>query len=544
MQESINNLENFSQSTGLFFSSEKTKAIMFSRKNKQDVNSINLTMSNQRIEVVNSAKFLGLTLDRKLTWINHLKGLKKSCYDRMRILKMLSKKAWGSNRKMLLRLYKALIRSKLDYGSIVYNSASPKTLLMINPVQNQSLRLATGAFRSSPTVSLEAETSEPNLEIRRSILACNYIAKVIVHSQKNPNFKKVDRPTYKALYSNTNKFQPTIGLQKENLMHIIPFHDVMTEREQKEIWLSKKPSCNLSLTMYKKDGIPNQFFQQEFKKSMQETYANFVQIYTDGSKNESSVACALVIPQLNILKKVALNQNSSIFHAELLAISESLTIVENLHINKAVIISDSLSSLQAISTLFHPNPLVQSIQEKILCTPNSTIKFFWCPSHVGIAGNDAADREAKSALGTQITHSPLFLEEIKSLTRNHFLHTWNSTWAATNPTHNKLRRIKSSISPWSTSCQKSRLDEVCLMRLRIGHTKITHSFLFRREDPPVCDKCNVPLTVEHFVLSCRKMRFRPNSFLNSTLSDVLKDDPDSVATLMRFLKRNNFPKEL
>ncbi|KAI5746576.1 hypothetical protein M8J77_005081 [Diaphorina citri] len=83
-----------------------------------------------------------------------------------------------------------------------------------------------------------------------------------------------------------------------------------------------------------------------------------------------------------------------------------------------------------------------------------------------------------------------------------------------------------------------------LMRLRIGHTKITHSFLFRREDPPVCDKCNVPLTVEHIVLSCRKMRFRPNSFLNSTLSDVLKDDPDSIATLMRFLKRNNFPKEL
>ncbi|KAI5756494.1 hypothetical protein M8J77_025486 [Diaphorina citri] len=543
-QESINNLENFSQSTGLFFSSEKTKAIMFSRKNKQDVNSINLTMGDQRIEVVNSAKFLGLILDRKMTWVNHLKNLKKSCYDRMKILKMLSKKAWGSNRKMLLRLYKALIRSKLDYGCIVYNSASPKTLLMINPVQNQSLRLATGAFRSSPTVSLEAETSEPNLEIRRSILTSNYIAKVIFHNEKNPNFKKVDKPTYKALYNNSNKFKPTIGIQREKLMHVIPFYDVMPEREQKEIWLSKNPSCNISLSMYKKDGIPNQFFQQEFEKSMHETYANYVQIYTDGSKNETSVGCALVIPEMNIVQKVTLNQNSSIFHAELLAISESLTLVENLPISKALIISDSLSALQAITTLFHSNPLVQNIQEKILSIPNSTIEFFWCPSHVGIAGNDAADREAKSALGSPITHNRLLLEEIRSLTRKHFLQTWNSTWAATNPTHNKLRRIKSSISPWPTSCQKSRLDEVCLMRLRIGHTKITHSFLFRREDPPVCDKCNVPLTVEHIVLSCRKMRFRPNSFLNSTLPDVLKDDPDSVATLMRFLKRNNFPKEL
>ncbi|KAI5738982.1 hypothetical protein M8J77_013456 [Diaphorina citri] len=544
MQESINNLASFSESTGLFFSSEKTKAIMFSRKNKQNVNAINLTMGEQRIEVVNSARFLGLIFDRKLTWAEHLKNLKKSCYNRTRILKTLSKKAWGSNRKMLISLYKTLIRSKLDYGSIVYNSATSKTLQMLDPVQNQCLRLATGAFRSSPTASLEAETSEPNLKIRRSILTCNYIAKVMHHNSTNPNFKRINNPPYKVLYENSTKLNPTVGIQRELLMNDIPFHKVILQREPKESWLHKKPSCNLSLTLYKKDGMPHQVFQQEFQRNMNENYGDFVQVYTDGSKSDSSVGCAFVIPQLHIVKKQTLNPKSSIFHAELLAISDAVSTIKSQSIGEAVIISDSLSALQAISSMSHSNPLVQSIHEEISTIPNSTIKFFWCPSHVGIAGNDAADLEAKSALENPISHDVLFLEEIKTLTKMHFIHIWNNTWTETNPAHNKLRRIKASIFPWSSLCQKSRLDEVCIMRLRIGHTKVTHSFLFKREDPPTCEKCDAPLTVEHILLSCQNMRFRPSSFTNLSMSDILKDDPSSIDVLMRFLKRNNFLKLL
>ena len=80
---------------------------------------------------------------------------------------MLEHTDWGANRKVLLRLYRSLIRSKLDYDSIVYGSARKSHLKMLDSVHHQGLRLALGAFRTSPVESLLAEANEPSLESRR-----------------------------------------------------------------------------------------------------------------------------------------------------------------------------------------------------------------------------------------------------------------------------------------------------------------------------------------------------------------------------------------
>ena len=41
----------------------------------------------------------------------------------MNILKVVGNTEWGADRKVMLRLYRSLIMSKLDYGCIVYGSA-------------------------------------------------------------------------------------------------------------------------------------------------------------------------------------------------------------------------------------------------------------------------------------------------------------------------------------------------------------------------------------------------------------------------------------
>ena len=63
----------------------------------------------------------------------------------------------------LLHLYRSLIRSKLAYGSIVYGSARKSYLQMLDTVYNQGLRLALGAFPTSPVSSLNVEADEPTL---------------------------------------------------------------------------------------------------------------------------------------------------------------------------------------------------------------------------------------------------------------------------------------------------------------------------------------------------------------------------------------------
>ena len=82
----------------------------------------------------------------------------------------------GCNRKLLLQLYKSLIRSRLDYGSPIYNLANKSVLSLLNTVQNTSLRLALGAFRTSPALSLCSEAAEPPLPYRRLILTSNLLS--------------------------------------------------------------------------------------------------------------------------------------------------------------------------------------------------------------------------------------------------------------------------------------------------------------------------------------------------------------------------------
>lgn len=51
----------------------------------------------------------------------------------------------------------------MDYGREAYASASPSIFQPLNPFHNEALRIYTGALRSTPVLSLYAE-SEPPLE--------------------------------------------------------------------------------------------------------------------------------------------------------------------------------------------------------------------------------------------------------------------------------------------------------------------------------------------------------------------------------------------
>ena len=90
---------------------------------------------------------------------------------------MLSNTDWGGDRSVLLNLYRSLVRSKLDYGSIVYGSARKSYLKCLDTIYHQGLRLALGAFRTSPVESLYAESNEPSLYTRREKLSLQYTTK-------------------------------------------------------------------------------------------------------------------------------------------------------------------------------------------------------------------------------------------------------------------------------------------------------------------------------------------------------------------------------
>ena len=76
--------------------------------------------------------------------------------------------SWGASKKALLTIYRSLIRSIIDYGSIAYNSASDNIKIRLDIIQHKALSIACGAFCSTAVSAMQVETGELPLALRRS----------------------------------------------------------------------------------------------------------------------------------------------------------------------------------------------------------------------------------------------------------------------------------------------------------------------------------------------------------------------------------------
>ena len=74
-------------------------------------------------------------------------------------------------------LYRAIVHSKFDYGCIVYGTASHTNLRQLDSNHNSGLRLALGAFCTSPVSSLYTEANKAPLEERRLKLSMHCYVK-------------------------------------------------------------------------------------------------------------------------------------------------------------------------------------------------------------------------------------------------------------------------------------------------------------------------------------------------------------------------------
>lgn len=121
LQFHLQHLENWSNATGFQFSTTKTKCALFLKKRTPDPP--NLTLFDEQLTYTNTVRFLGMTFDKCLDWKCHIKTLKQSCQNGLNILKTIPSTTWGADFPTMMKLYRALIRSKLDYGCTAYGSA-------------------------------------------------------------------------------------------------------------------------------------------------------------------------------------------------------------------------------------------------------------------------------------------------------------------------------------------------------------------------------------------------------------------------------------
>jgi len=80
------------------------------------------------------------------------------------------------------------------------------------------------------------------------------------------------------------------------------------------------------------------------------------------------------------------------------------------------------------------------------------------------------------------------------------LEEWQDIWNSA--ADDKLHAIYPVVV---TSCHNnltSRCEAIIIISLKIGHSRLTHSYLLSGENQPTCASCDAPLTVKHIFLDC------------------------------------------
>ena len=147
IQSYLDSLEDWMNKWRLKLAPHKCAQITFSRSRSANNEDFNIRLYGELIPKDNNPKFLGIDFDRRL---------KNQSAERLNIIKILAfNEEWKLNDQILLRIYKSLTRSIMEYSSFIYPCLKQTEKKALEVIQNNALRVV---FRVSQAdkISIEA----------------------------------------------------------------------------------------------------------------------------------------------------------------------------------------------------------------------------------------------------------------------------------------------------------------------------------------------------------------------------------------------------
>lgn len=143
-------IHRWSQDNGLKINTDKTKAILFQAKNKCLNLESDIFIGSSRIELVRSAKTLGVFFDSHMSWNDHIDFLAGKLAQVAGILFSLK----PLPRKVKLLLYNALFLSHIHYCCLVWSTTSATNINRLFLLQKKVIRTIFNAPADSHTAPL------------------------------------------------------------------------------------------------------------------------------------------------------------------------------------------------------------------------------------------------------------------------------------------------------------------------------------------------------------------------------------------------------
>lgn len=497
MQEALEHVGRWASDWGVEINATKTVATVFSLSPLPE--SINLKMNGRKLKQEDNPTYLGIRLDKRLTWNPHLKSIENEAVKKLAIMKKLAGTSWGANSSILQKVYVGTVRPTLEYGSSAWATASKTNTSRLNKVQNAGLRLITGGMKTTPIQAMEKLTSLQSLEDRRE-------EKVFIHSEKlmrmptHPMHTEMRNPTKNRLKRTSfNHLSKSLHRRNEDLlpaspaeMEMLPDFEEPDNHPEDIAIITEVPGIE------RKDCQAPQVMKVLAQEMIADQYnpSEWTHVFTDGSSERAvkNGGAGVFIRHTNgkvMHRAFPTGKISSNYRAETEALLHAVRIFLGpvSPPQKVVFFTDCRSLLQRLQNSRseqHMQDIKAALHE---LSRQSVIALQWVPSHCGIMGNEKADALSKAGSKMEQFSHPVTYREAKTIIHNQFRSQWKRKLGA-----------ESDADPIH---QLQRHQQTILFRLRTGHCRLlSHLNRLKITHTDQCPCGTGPQTPEHVLLHC------------------------------------------
>ena len=485
IQNTLNKLITWGKTCGLYFNPDKTIVVYFG-KNKTDPEE-KLMMNNKAIPYSKTFRYLGVTIDNKLSWEPHRTNIIQQAKGNL--MKLSSKIAtlYGPNPQISKWIYTGIIREKIAYASLVW--AHTLNTQKIKQQFDKLNKLACAMITPS-----RKSISPNSLEIIYDVLPLPLYLQQKAIATHNRILPVITRP---------NKPHP-----KSHLLH---WESLIQDLGIIYPDIDRTNALNLNNKfMINTDSFDN------YTKHLMHSQLN---VYTDGSKTHTGTGAGFVIyDKQKLVHKdyFPLSPTATVYQAEVIAIGKAAKFIvkfkKSLEPKYVKIFTDSRSTLQALD---HHKIKAQTVLDTVnaLNTLGSITKrttLNWIKAHNQHAGNDYADKMANIAAKCTEELEPvpiankLFKNHVKTAIYAEWIHQW-TTQAPMKFKH--TREFFPIMDPkYSKRLLKlNRYDLKLIVELITGHNNLrTFSTKIKTLPSIRCRFCNTSdETVLHLLLDCK-----------------------------------------
>lgn len=165
LQNALNILQDWFIKWQLKLNPLKCEAKIFTLRRPHNPN--NITINGEEImwnPADNAIKYLGVYLDKRLTWSYHINKKLNEGYARLSILYPIINRKSKFRVKCATLVYKSILRPLVTYGCVIWGTASKTNIKKVQTFQNKVLRIAVNAQWFVRNKQIHRELNVPQIE--------------------------------------------------------------------------------------------------------------------------------------------------------------------------------------------------------------------------------------------------------------------------------------------------------------------------------------------------------------------------------------------